>query len=196
MIIKEVRHPDTNELVATHNFTEEPSSIHWASIVATYFPPQTIDKIINNLVKEKKFLIEKINQGLISTALSNVSDDDLKLQQAKDDCAREFSNCLMSFFKTSNQIESSINALQAVWVHHKLRAIPLTQLVIPGADPIVLPETWSIDLMNLIISGDMEVAFIVLNSMQVDDMTMPWHFLNAQNVGILKLAIAQYLGWA
>jgi flagellar biosynthesis GTPase FlhF len=53
-----------------------------------------------------------------------------------------------------------------------------------------------IDLLNLVVSGDLEVAYVVLGATVPDDMSMPYHFFTAERIGGYQLKIARKLGWA
>lgn len=122
------------------------------------------------------------------------SESDLN-QWAIDNQTRDFANRLMAWLKVDN-IKSEINIFQALWVHHRMRAVEISSINVPGAGAVPLGYACTIDVMNLIISGDMEVAFFVLDAMTPDDMTQPYHWLSSAKIAMIKNEIAIYLGWA
>lgn len=84
---------------------------------------------------------------------------------------------VMEQFKKNNLsrfIEARISQeemlLKSLWVHHRLRAVEI----------ILGPFAFTIDLMNLCISGDIETAAFIVSKMEPDDMTQPQHFLSAE----------------
>jgi hypothetical protein len=81
---------------------------------------------------------------------------------------------------------AGINVLQALWVHNRLRALSITVGGVP----------FTIDLMNLVVSGDLEVAYVALGATTPDDMSMPFHFLSSEKIESYRLKIARKLGWA
>lgn len=91
---------------------------------------------------------------------------------------------LIQRFKYKNLTEN-INAVQAMYLHHKMRAINITFYGVP----------MTLDLMNLVISGDVEIACLALMNMTPDDMTAPYHWLNAARVNWLVADMKGYLGW-
>lgn len=113
--------------------------------------------------------------------------DDLTEEQKKivhdSEAARNFALRLMSIFKLSNKQEG-INALQALWVHHRLRAAEITFMGMPMV----------LDVMNLVISGDIEVAYLALDNMTPDDGSQPFHWLTSARIDLLKSTIVDYLG--
>lgn len=100
---------------------------------------------------------------------------------------KDFANKLMQDIKFKN-IEEGLNSIdQSAWVHHRLRKIDYT---LSDATTVV-----QIDLMNLIISGDVETADQVLSQLVVDDMTENYHWLNQDRVDWIRNEIRTYLGW-
>jgi hypothetical protein len=89
----------------------------------------------------------------------------------------------MAEFKEAN-LGSGIDLAQALWVHHRLRALDIN---VGG-----LPMT--IDLMNLVVSGDLEAAYATLSYATPDDMTQPYHWLSSEQIGFLTQRLGQYLG--
>ena len=120
------------------------------------------------------------------------------LNLAKDDASRAFASRVIAEMKINNR-ESNINLAQALWVHHRLRAITFTVLqahadAFPPLAPLV-GTTMTIDLMNLVISGDIETAYAALLCMSPDDMTQSYHFLSTERIGWLMNELGVYLGW-
>lgn len=96
---------------------------------------------------------------------------------------KEFATQLMAEFKQAN-LGSGINLPQALWVHHRLRALEI------NVDGLAL----TIDLMNLVVSGDLEAAYATLSYATPDDMSQPYHWLSAQQIAFLTQRLAGYLG--
>lgn len=91
-------------------------------------------------------------------------------------------NNLVRFKNSGNPIE--IILLQSLWVHHRLRA---TEINVGG-----IPFT--IDVLNLCISGDVETAQFVVSQMVPDAMDQPYHFLSAEVLGELASLIGAEIG--
>ena len=102
---------------------------------------------------------------------------------ADDKAARAFASDLISKFKISNQ-DQEINFEQAVWTHHRLRAAVIN---VGGTE-------FTIDLLNLVVSGDITVAKYVLDLMTPDDMTQPYHWLSQERLDAIRAEINAYLG--
>jgi len=98
---------------------------------------------------------------------------------------KEYADDLIERFKFKN-ISEGINALQAMYMHHKMRALPVTFYGVP----------MTLDLLNMVVSGDIEVACLSLMYCTPDDGTMPFHWLNAARVSWLVTEMKSYLGWA
>lgn len=106
-------------------------------------------------------------------------------QKADNLSNRTFATDLLIEFKQKN-IDEGMNATQALWLHHRTRAWPVT----------FMGMTYTVDLMNMCQSGDLETVYISLAYGSIDDMSMPYHWFNQARVDWLKLAIAKQLGWA
>lgn len=98
-----------------------------------------------------------------------------------------FADDLMQRMKQKNILEGLSDLEQAAWVHHRLRKVPVTL-----SDETTVLE---IDVMNLVISGDMETADMVLGQMIADDMTKTYHWLNQERIDWIRNEIRTYLGW-
>lgn len=96
---------------------------------------------------------------------------------------KEFATQLMAEFKQAN-LGYGINLAQALWVHHRLRALDI------NIDGLLL----TIDLMNLVVSGDLEAAYATLSYSVPDDMSQPYHWLSSEKIGFLVQRLAGYLG--
>lgn len=112
---------------------------------------------------------------------------------------RIFAEDMMERLKKLNY-DNGINLSQAMWVHHRLRALSCTitsdhATALPPLSDLV-GQTVTIDLMNLIISGDLETAFAALLTCTPDDMSEPYHCLSATLVGWIMNELATYLGWS
>lgn len=97
---------------------------------------------------------------------------------------RRLARILMDQIKARN-LALGINGMQALWAHHRLRAL--------GVNFMGLEVT--IDIMNLIVSGDMEVAAISLMNCEPDDMSQPYHWLSAANIEWIVVRLKAILGW-
>lgn len=98
---------------------------------------------------------------------------------------RLYADDLIERFKKYN-MESGISASQAMWLQHKMRALNVNFYGLPMV----------IDMMNLIVSGDAEVATLALMNCEVDDMSMPYHFFSAAKRDWLVADLKKYLGWS
>ena len=113
---------------------------------------------------------------------------------------KEFSDNLIQQMKLMNSA-NGINLGQALWVHHRLRALevnitPELAAMFPGVglDSVVgLPLV--IDIMNLVISGDVEVAYVSLLACVPDSGSEPHHFLLASTITWIRHQIGVHLGW-
>ena len=98
---------------------------------------------------------------------------------------KKFADELLEKFKLKN-IKEGINALQGLHMHHLLRAYPVSF----GG------ESFTIDIMNLAISGDLEIACLSLIYGATDDMSLPKHWMSAARKAWLITEIKAYLGWS
>src|SRR5574343_869956 len=114
--------------------------------------------------------------------------------------SKEFANYLMLRMKLANNL-SGINLGQALWVHHRLRALEVTipqqiadQFPGSGLSSVVgIPMT--IDLLNLVIYGDLEVAYICLLAATPDSGLSSYHFLPTDALAWIRHDVGVYLGW-
>lgn len=98
---------------------------------------------------------------------------------------RVYCEDLIERLKKKNIIDR-INPLQAVWMHHKMRALPVSYM---GLDMVI-------DIMNLVISGDVEVAVISLLHSTPDDMSEPYHWFSQDRIDWIVADMKSFLGWA
>ena len=96
-----------------------------------------------------------------------------------DEIIEEFKKENLAYFITSGT-SNDLAIMISLHVHHRLRAVPVT---IGGV-------SFVIDVMNLVISGDLETAFVVLSYMTPDDMSMPYHWFNQERIDSLKSKIS------
>lgn len=98
---------------------------------------------------------------------------------------KEWADDLIQRFKDMN-ISSGININQALWLQHRMRALNITV----GGIPMIM------DMMNLVISGDIEVACVALQYAAADDMTQTYHWFSAGRRDWLVTEMKKYLGWS
>lgn len=96
-----------------------------------------------------------------------------------------FSKELINEMKKRN-INRGLNARQGLWMHHKMRALPVTFYGV----------NYTIDVLNMVISGDVELSCLALMNCELDDMTEPYHWLDAENRDWAVARLKAYLGWA
>jgi hypothetical protein len=97
---------------------------------------------------------------------------------------KEYSENLMERFKAKN-ISEGINAVQAMHMHDRLRALPVT----------FSSQSFTLDILNMAISGDVEVACLSLMSCTADDMSLPKHWLSQARINWLVNDMKTFLGW-
>jgi hypothetical protein len=90
-------------------------------------------------------------------------------------------NNLARFIQSGTSSELSL--MKSLWMHHRLRAVSFT---FQGVD-------FTIDLMNLCISGDLSTAAFIMSQVTPDDMTQPYHFLSQDVINELRGIMAQEL---
>lgn len=125
------------------------------------------------------------------------STDSFRLNKIKK--TREWCELLIEDVKLMNQ-NAGLGLAQSLWFHSRMRALSVTVLeahatAFPPVAPLV-GQTLILDLMNLVVSGDVETAYAALLCAQPDDMTEEYHCISQDLLDYLKYRIAQYLGWA
>ena len=99
---------------------------------------------------------------------------------------KDYADDLMERFKQNN-ISQGINGLQGLWLHHRMRALPVT----------FMGMNFVIDVMNLIVSGDLEIAVLTLSyCTDIDDGSQPHHWFTVGRRDWIVSEIKTYLGWA
>lgn len=98
---------------------------------------------------------------------------------------KEYAEGLLERFKKRN-IVAGINAMQGMWLHHRMRAMDITFYGMP----------FTIDILNLAISGDIEIACLAIIHSTPDDGSMPFHWFTQDAKDFLINDMKEYLGWA
>jgi len=106
-------------------------------------------------------------------------------REIADEIIEEFKRSNLQYF-AQNNIPNDLAIMISIHVHHRLRAVQITVGGLP----------FTIDLMNLVVSGDLETAWVVLGLMEPDDMSMPFHFLSADKITALRAMIGDRVGLA
>lgn len=107
-----------------------------------------------------------------------------------------YSEDMMERFKKRNMSTGNINIAQAMWMHHRLRALPVTFVhpILTNGEYVSM----TLDLMNLAIPGDVEVSCIALQCIhpsQFDDMSKPYHYFTSEVRDWLVADMKKFLGW-
>lgn len=102
---------------------------------------------------------------------------------------KRFASDLLLAFKQKN-ISEGINVVQATALHAFIKEINVTY-------PPQIHGGWSgkVDLMNCALAGDVETACMSLQFCQVEDMSQPHHWLNAERRDWLVAQMKAWLGW-
>jgi hypothetical protein len=100
---------------------------------------------------------------------------------------KRFAENMMERLKKKNILEGLSSIDQAAWIHHRMRKMAFT---LSDEETIV-----HIDLMNLVVSGDIETAEFVLGQMAPDDMSEPYHWMTQARIDWIRNEIRTYLGW-
>lgn len=98
---------------------------------------------------------------------------------------KEYAEDLLERLKQRN-IGEGINALQGLWMHHRMRALPITFMGLSMTQ----------DVMNMAVSGDIEIACLTLMNAAADDMTQPYHWWSQARIDWLIADMKSYLGWS
>ena len=98
---------------------------------------------------------------------------------------KAFCEDLLERFKKRNMTDG-INAIQGMWMHHVMRAYPVT---FAGVN-------FTVDILNMAISGDVEIACLCLVYGYTDDMSLPYHWISAERKAWLITELKSYLGWS
>lgn len=128
-----------------------------------------------------------LNESALDTVVSNHVPDATQVFVNKTVYENKlFSDALMQRLKEKNLLEGLASIDQAAWVHHRLRKVAYTL----GSGVVV-----QIDVLNLVVSGDIETAEQVLGQVSPDDMTQAYHWWNQDRINWVRNEIRTYLGW-
>lgn len=108
--------------------------------------------------------------------------------RADNQSLKDFAEKLMLAFKQKN-ISEGINVVQATHLHARMRAWVVT------LPPSLGGGTFTVDILNMVVAGDLETATTCLIYGTPDDMTEPHHWLSADRIGWLNLQLTTWLGW-
>lgn len=101
---------------------------------------------------------------------------------------REFAEDFMLAFKQKN-LSEGINITQALWLHQRFRVWDVSLPVEMGG------FSFQVDLMNMVVAGDIETAVVALMYGAPDDMSQPYHWFNAERHGWCVAQLSAWLGW-
>lgn len=109
---------------------------------------------------------------------------------------REFGAKLMTAFKQKN-LSEGIQWYQGIHLHNRVRKwqviMPPALLTAMGGIPD--PGEY-VDLVNVIVSGDIETASLCLTYGVADDMTSPFHWCTQDRIDWLNNQMKAWLGWS
>jgi hypothetical protein len=125
----------------------------------------------------------KLESHYLSQLVGTVKYLDITVKKRK-----EYADELIEKLKKKN-IAEGINLLQAFHVQQKIRAM------VVNFPPQLGGLTFTIDLMNLVVSGDLEVACIALQYTAPDPMTAPYHWMNQDRINWIVAELKKFLGW-
>lgn len=99
---------------------------------------------------------------------------------------KQFAEEMIERFKKDN-IKNGINALQAIHMHTKIRELTGT----------FMGYSYKVDIINLVVAGDLEVAVICLmNATNLDDGSQPYHWFTPGRRDMIVQELKAYLGWS
>lgn len=97
---------------------------------------------------------------------------------------KEWADNMLERFKVRN-IEIGINGMQALWLHHRMRSLDINFQGIP----------MTVDILNMVVSGDVETALLAIMYSTPDDGSQPSHFYDQSAKDWLINEMKEYLGW-
>ena len=100
----------------------------------------------------------------------------------------DFGKKLFAAFKIKN-ISEGIQWYQALWLHNRLRAWVVTLPVQLGGAQI------TVDLVNMMVAGDLETTSLALTHGQADDMSSPLHWASQARIDWVNDQLKRELGW-
>lgn len=98
---------------------------------------------------------------------------------------KQWAEEMLERFKKRNII-TGINGAQALWLHHRMRALEINFSGIP----------MTLDILNMAISGDVETACLAIIYSTPDDGTAPYHFFDQAAKDWLVAEMKSFLGWS
>lgn len=109
-----------------------------------------------------------------------------------------WADALMDKIKVMN-IQNGGGVANGIWLHNRLRSITVTvqQSHVDSFAPLapLLGVTFTVDLINMITTGDAESVYGIFCCLTPDDMTQSYHGLSQTFINYVKSEIAAYLGW-
>lgn len=129
-----------------------------------------------------------INETNLNTVVSNHTPDYTQLyvkNTVKEN--KEFADQMMQRLKEKNILEGLSSIDQSAWVHHRMRKVDYTL-----SDNTTIVQ---LDVMNMVVTGDIETAEHALGQMVPDDMTESYHWLTQTRIDWIRNEIRSYLGW-
>lgn len=172
----------------TNNFTsgiiveQFDKEVRESSVITNY---SGIQKIDDNLEVHGDNLS---NEPGLDTLVSNHIPDYLALTVENTVTENKgFADEMMQRLKEKNILEGLSSIDQSAWVHHRLRKLDYTL-----SDNTTVVQ---LDVMNLVVSGDIETAEHALGQMTPDDMTETYHWWTQARIDWIRNEIREYLGW-
>ena len=101
---------------------------------------------------------------------------------------KAFADQMMQRFKDRNMVEG-INITQALWLHHRTRQWHVT------LPPQFGGFEYTVDILNMAVSGDLETAYFAIRFGEPDDMSEPYHCIDQDMIDWLKNELKNYLGF-
>lgn len=142
--------------------------------------PNLIVYISEPITIDEKLVLDNLVSNHIANFIPNIVGKTIVENKA-------YSDNMMERLKQKNILEGLSSIDQSSWVHHRLRKVPYLL-----SDNQTLVD---IDVLNLVVSGDVETAEQVLSQLQPDDMTKYYHWLTQERINWIRNDIRKYLGW-
>ena len=92
---------------------------------------------------------------------------------------------MLQRFKKRN-VSLGINGMQALWLHHRMRALEITFNGVPMVE----------DIINMSAAGDIETSCLAIIYSTPDDGSQPYHWYTQSTKDWLISEMKSYLGWA
>lgn len=120
-------------------------------------------------------------------------------QQAKNKHTHKAFAEQLIHYAQSIYMDQGIQPNQVVWMQHRLRAIEITFTPeIVAAIPYFASlegMTCTMDIINMVITGDLETAYLILPLIAEDDMSKSHHIINDEFIYLLRTEIGKFLGY-